>query len=266
MALPTGSDNKWPKLFMEEVANDGSATTTPAADHRAFFVGEDGLFHLKDSSGTVTTPGVQAGAATSSGLTMATARLLGRTTASTGAIEEITVGSGLSMAAGTITATGGSFDPDTMLPWHVSIVPMVWTPDAATGTWAPTSIAVVGAVFPFYTTGSAANSGAAVSLTSSGAQNDAVAWDVILAAGTWDAHFWVMKSTNTGIITLNQDGASQGTVDTYAAASAAAKVSITGFTVATTGKKRMQILAATKNASSSDYFIVVFGVEFRRTA
>lgn len=49
---------------------------------------------------------VVAGAITGSGLTMATARLLGRTTASTGAIEEITVGSGLSLSAGTLTATG----------------------------------------------------------------------------------------------------------------------------------------------------------------
>jgi hypothetical protein len=46
-----------------------------------------------------------AGAATASGLTMATARLLGRTTAAAGAIEEITVGSGLSLAAGALTCT-----------------------------------------------------------------------------------------------------------------------------------------------------------------
>lgn len=43
-----------------------------------------------------------AGAATASGLTMATARLLGRTTASSGAIEEIAVGAGLSFASGTL--------------------------------------------------------------------------------------------------------------------------------------------------------------------
>lgn len=48
-----------------------------------------------------------AAAITSSGLTQATARILGRTTASTGAIEEITVGSGLSLAGGSISATGG---------------------------------------------------------------------------------------------------------------------------------------------------------------
>lgn len=48
------------------------------------------------------------GSITASGYTQTTARLLGRTTAATGAIEEITVGSGLSLAAGALTATGGS--------------------------------------------------------------------------------------------------------------------------------------------------------------
>jgi uncharacterized Zn-binding protein involved in type VI secretion len=47
------------------------------------------------------------GSITASGYTQDTARLLGRTTASSGAIEEITVGSGLSLAAGSLTATGG---------------------------------------------------------------------------------------------------------------------------------------------------------------
>lgn len=50
------------------------------------------------------------GSATSAGLTMATARLLGRTTASTGAIEEISIGSGLSLSGGVLanTASGGT--------------------------------------------------------------------------------------------------------------------------------------------------------------
>jgi len=43
--------------------------------------------------------------ASANGLTMATARLLGRTTTATGAAEEITVGSGLSLSAGTLTAS-----------------------------------------------------------------------------------------------------------------------------------------------------------------
>lgn len=59
------------------------------------------------AQGTKADTAVQPGAATGSGLTMTTARLLGRTTASTGAVEEITVGAGLSLSAGTLTATGG---------------------------------------------------------------------------------------------------------------------------------------------------------------
>lgn len=49
---------------------------------------------------------VSTGAITGSGLTMATSRLLGRTTASTGAIEEISVGSGLSLSGGVLSSTG----------------------------------------------------------------------------------------------------------------------------------------------------------------
>ena len=40
-------------------------------------------------------------------LVMATDRLLGRTTAGTGAAEEISVGSGLTLSAGTLSADGG---------------------------------------------------------------------------------------------------------------------------------------------------------------
>lgn len=46
-----------------------------------------------------------AGAVGSSGLTMNTARILGRTTASSGAIEEISVGTGLTLSAGTLSSS-----------------------------------------------------------------------------------------------------------------------------------------------------------------
>lgn len=51
------------------------------------------------------TPDLTGTAITTSGLTMTTARVIGRTTASTGAPEEITVGDGLSLSAGALTAT-----------------------------------------------------------------------------------------------------------------------------------------------------------------
>ena len=51
---------------------------------------------------------VNTGAITSSGLTMATARLLGRGTAGSGAVEEIVIGSGLTLTGTTLSAAGGS--------------------------------------------------------------------------------------------------------------------------------------------------------------
>jgi len=45
--------------------------------------------------------------ATSIGVNLSSGKLLGRSTAGTGAIEEITIGSGLSLSAGTLSATGG---------------------------------------------------------------------------------------------------------------------------------------------------------------
>ena len=50
--------------------------------------------------------GPEEGPITSSGITMSTNRLLGRTTAATGAPEEITVGAGLSLSAGTLSGGG----------------------------------------------------------------------------------------------------------------------------------------------------------------
>lgn len=44
-------------LTIRESANDGSDFTNPDADYRRLFLGEDGVLHLKDSAGTVTTPG-----------------------------------------------------------------------------------------------------------------------------------------------------------------------------------------------------------------
>lgn len=48
------------------------------------------------------------GAIISNGNTMSTSKMLGRTTASTGAIEEITVGAGLTLSAGTLSSSGAA--------------------------------------------------------------------------------------------------------------------------------------------------------------
>lgn len=56
---------------------------------------------------------VAPGAFTTSGLTMATARLLGRTTAGTGAPEEILAGTGLTLSAGSLSVTSNTYAPAT---------------------------------------------------------------------------------------------------------------------------------------------------------
>lgn len=45
--------------------------------------------------------------ATAIGANLSSGKLLGRSTAGAGAIEEISIGSGLSLSAGTLSATGG---------------------------------------------------------------------------------------------------------------------------------------------------------------
>lgn len=52
------------------------------------------------------TGAVAAGPVTASGLTQTTARILGRTTAATGAVEEISIGAGLTLAGGALSASG----------------------------------------------------------------------------------------------------------------------------------------------------------------
>lgn len=79
----------------------GAANITTVAGDVAHFVSESsGVWRCTDYTRS-------SAAATASGLTMATSRLLGRTTASTGAIEEITVGNGLSLSGGNLAVSGG---------------------------------------------------------------------------------------------------------------------------------------------------------------
>lgn len=81
-------------------------TTTPAITLSTSITGVLKGNGTAISAATAATDYVAPGAITTDGITMSTARMLGRTTASTGAVEEITVGSGLSLSAGTLTATG----------------------------------------------------------------------------------------------------------------------------------------------------------------
>ena len=83
-----------------------TATTTPAITLSTTVTGVLKGNGTAISAAVAATDYVAPGAITTSGLTQATARLLGRTTASTGAVEAITVGTGLTLSAGSLVATG----------------------------------------------------------------------------------------------------------------------------------------------------------------
>lgn len=87
-----------------------TATTTPAITLSTTITGLLKGNGTAISAAAAITDYVAPGSITTDGITMSTARLLGRTTAATGAVEEITVGTGLTLAAGALTATGGTGD------------------------------------------------------------------------------------------------------------------------------------------------------------
>jgi hypothetical protein len=160
-----------------------------------------------------------------------------------------------------ITAHVATFNPvDLWLPWNFHIDP-AQDPDATVGEWELVAHAQPGAA-PFFPNGGV---GITNGLTSP-AQNDEIAWDVILAAGTWTIALWLRKSTNVGIYTVEIDGSSVGTLDGYNASALAARMALTGVSVAATGKKRFSLAMLTKNASSSGYVGDVKLITFRRTA
>lgn len=103
-------------------------------------------------------------------------------------------------------------------------------------------------------------------MASSGVQNDEITWPVALTAGTWTFTLVYGKDTDAGIVTVQLDGASQGTIDTYAAQTFNNVSSLAGLTVATSGKKVLRLLMATKNASSSAYRGRIQGIQLVRTA
>src|SRR5690349_19348958 len=63
MALPTASDNKFPKvIFKEQDPVTPPDVSTPAANHWAVFMGDDGALYAMDDGGTITAVGGSGGA------------------------------------------------------------------------------------------------------------------------------------------------------------------------------------------------------------
>ena len=148
------------------------------------------------SAATAGTDYVAPGAYTTSGLTMATARLLGRTTASVGAAQEITVGTGLTLSGGSLVNAA---------------------PDQVVSLTAGTAISVTGTYPSFTVTNTAPDQ--VVSLTGAGTttvtgtypsftitSNDSTAGTVTsvnASGGTTGMSFTGGPVTSAGTLTLN---------------------------------------------------------------
>lgn len=143
-------------------------------------------------------------------------------------------------------------------PWVISIMPMAGT------TGGSDLVVVAGTWAALLDTGSLHNG---IVYNTTGAQNDEAGWDLTLAAGTYKFSYVHWKANDEGIATVLLDGVSVGTVDAYNSSQVKNVYSeITGITVATSGKHRLTLKAATKNASSSNFIVSMQAVQLRRTA
>jgi hypothetical protein len=123
--MTKGSDNLFPGIILNEAANDGSDFANPDADYRRLFLGEDGVLHVKDSTGAVTSP-VAGGAGALVLLeqhTASSSASLDFTTAISGTYDEYVV-EFINVLPATSTAipclrfnTGGGFDSGAHYGW-----------------------------------------------------------------------------------------------------------------------------------------------------
>ena len=91
------------------------------------------------------------------------------------------------------------------------------------------------------------------SAVSDGTQHASIDYTVDLSPGTWSLKFFGYRGPGLGIATIKLDGTTIGTIDLYAAAPAAYDTTITGIHVTVDGEQTLQVVMATKNASSSGY-------------
>ncbi len=101
---------------------------------------------------------------------------------------------------------------------------------------------------------------------SGGSQNDSITFDFVALAGTFSIELYHLPFTNRGIYTIQIDGSSVGTIDGYAASLAAARGTLTGVSIASSGQHTLKVLMATKNASSSGFFGLIERIVVTQTA
>lgn len=100
-----------------------------------------------------------------------------------------------------------------------------------------------------------------------GAQNNSIAWDVILTAGTWSVELMYHIANAFGVFSIQFDSVEKGMIDSYSPVySQNARASITGISVPTSAKVELKLKMATKNDASGGYQGVIQHVRLTRTA
>ena len=146
-----------------------------------------------------------------------------------------------------------TFDFDNVLPWRIDINAFT-TPSATTGIYTLTTDEAGGSIYNAF-------------LVGANAQNNLIAWDLVLAAGTWTVSLLHLTGSDRGIYSLQFDGVEKGTIDGYSAGTVRNVLAdVTGISIATSGKVRFSMKVATKHASSSAYFTKFYVVSLIRTA
>lgn len=102
---------------------------------------------------------------------------------------------------------------------------------------------------------------------SSGSQNDQLTYTIDVPSGTYTITMVHQKDLNRGIYTIKINGASAGTIDGYNAVSLGSVDSLTGVVIAAPlTLTTLQVIMATKNGSSSNYYAVFGYLSLHRTA
>jgi hypothetical protein len=87
-----------------------------------------------------------------------------------------------------------------------------------------------------------------------------------LISGTYTFRIDYAASVDRGIVTVVLNGSSVGTVDTYAASNSRNIGTITGITISNSANYKVELQMNTKNASSTNYYLIWTNAAFIRTA
>jgi hypothetical protein len=97
------------------------------------------------------------------------------------------------------------------------------------------------------------------------ANGDWIEWEVLLDAGTWALDLIWARDPSLGIVDFTLGATAVGTQDMYGGAASNAVTTFSGIAVASAGTYALRATINGKNASSSNYYMVIQLLTLRRT-